>query len=105
MQAPSHNDQDQFQELQMADFELMDGFSSSDDSDALTKRAESRSETEIEELLHLLAGLTRPIGRTVVTFVLNDNASGGRLVLPHTEMPPPSRFTRSSRVAARPLAH
>jgi hypothetical protein len=106
MQTPSHQDQDQFEELRIADYKLVDRFASGGISEAVAKSSDSRGEMDIDELVHLLSAFTRPVRRTVVTFLLNHSTLSGNPVLPNTAMPPPSRFTRRSRTAGpRPLAN
>ncbi len=102
MQIPTRTDQDQFEELQIVDFAFAEALSASDMSDVITKRTEMR-EIDIEELLHMLTALMRPMRRTRVTvFPFNSGSIAQEsAALARTEMPPPSRFTRRSR-AARP---
>ncbi len=103
MHAPTHTDQDQFDELNVADFECTDRLSSSDISSVITQRSEMRE-------VDMFAALTRQMRQQGVT-VVNINlvsTTGSNAVLGHTQMPPPSRFTPRSRTAGTgqmPLAN
>ena len=108
MQCPSHSEQGQFDELQITDFEYTDRLPSSNISDAITKRFEV-VEIDMDEMLNVLAILTRQVNRPRFTEVPIDLVpAGGRAFEPHsahTAMPPPSRFTRRSMAAEpRPFA-
>ncbi len=90
-------DQDQFDELQFDELEYADTLSSSDVSDSITQSFEMRA-TEIDELLHLITIFTRQQRRTVAPADLA-SSTGRNSVLPHTELPLPSRYARRIRAA------
>jgi hypothetical protein len=98
MQTPSQTDQDHFGELRINDFELSDTLSTVDFTDVITRGSEGRA-IEIEEILHLLMFFTRQKRRTAATAKSASNTAGISM-LPHTALPPPSRYTRKSRAAA-----
>ncbi len=87
----SHTEQNQFEELQVVDFEYTDELYSNNNVVAICT-------IEIDVLLNLLV---RQMRRTDVTTNLSDLAStaDGNTTSLDTEMPPPSRYTRRSRAA------
>ena len=92
-------DQDQFEELQVTEFEYTDILSSSDISSVNSQKSEMQMRaTEIDELLNLLAIFTRQQRRAVAP-AISASSTDINLVRPHTELPPPSRYTRRSRAA------
>uniref|UniRef100_A0A7S0N0E2 Uncharacterized protein n=1 Tax=Cryptomonas curvata TaxID=233186 RepID=A0A7S0N0E2_9CRYP len=107
MQTPSHTDQDQFDQLQVADPGFTSKHSYNDTSNVTTQRSEMRA-IEIDEILYLLAVFAGPKRGTGFAFAPQDpasNTSSGNTTLPQTQMPPPTRYTRRSRTAGpRPIS-
>ena len=104
MQIPSNTEQDQFEQLRIADFEYSDSHSSSDISVVITKRSEMRT-MEIDEIIYLLMISKNQRRRSTAPANVPSSSANSNLLLPHPELPPPSRYARRRAAGPRSITN